>query len=184
MVLASVSNSILVRRTEALPQVEFGQAAIVSSESFEVKTANTIIKEIATPKPKPVTITVISKPAATGSARVVALENYLHKKNSYLADYAQLIVDLSDQYGVDYRLLVAISGVESSYCQVNFRPYNCWGYGRFSWSSPEDGIRGYMAEMNKGYFSQGRRTVETIAQKYNPWPDNWTKKVYLHWNQI
>jgi hypothetical protein len=149
-----------------------------------VKTANAKIKDTVSAKPKVQIVTYTTKPALTGGERSAALKAYLTKRNSYLANHTDLLVQLSDQYGIDYRIVVAISGVESSYCQVNFRPYNCWGYGRFSWGSEEEGIRGYFEQMNKGYFSQGRTTVETIAAKYNPWPENWTTKVYKHMNLI
>jgi Mannosyl-glycoprotein endo-beta-N-acetylglucosaminidase len=116
--------------------------------------------------------------------RSIVLENYLRNRGSYLANHTDLIVELSDYYGVNPKLIVAMAGVESGYCRINFRPYNCWGYGRYSWSSPEDGIRSYMSHMNAGYFSKGARTIEGIASPYNPWPDHYVQKVYIHYNMM
>lgn len=147
-----------------------------------VNLLNKQVKDIRNSSTQPVAYK--PKPALTGEARVTALEQYLQKRGSYLAKHASLIVQLSDQYGVDYRLVVAISGVESGYCKVNFKPYNCWGFGRYSWVSEEDGIRSYFALMNKGYFTKGKRTPETIATPYNPWPDKWAAKVYVHYAQM
>lgn len=125
-----------------------------------------------------------SEPIKPRDIRAIQLENYLRRQGSYLARYTDLIVQQSDYYGVNPRLIVAIAGAESGYCRVNFRPNNCWGYGRYSWSSPEAAIRGYMSLMNKGYFSRGARTIEAIASPYNPTPEAYTKKVYTHYNQM
>jgi hypothetical protein len=123
-------------------------------------------------------------PQAPTDTRVIRLEKFLRGKYSYLANYAGLIVQLSDQYGVDYRLVVAISGVESGYCKVNFRPNNCWGFGNYSWSSPDQALRGYFAAMNKGYFSKGKRAPASIASPYNPAPQQYLRKLMIHYNQI
>jgi hypothetical protein len=116
--------------------------------------------------------------------RAIVLQNFLYTKGSYLANYTDLIVELSDRYGIDPRIVVAMAGAESSYCKINFRPYNCWGYGKNSWRSPEDGIRGYMSLMNAGYYSRGAKTIAGIARIYNPNPEHYTQSVYNHFNQI
>jgi hypothetical protein len=125
-----------------------------------------------------------TEPIKPRDNRAILLESFLRGKGSYLADYTDLIVEQSDYYGVNPRVLIAISGAESSYCKVNFRPHNCWGYGKVGWATPEDSIRGYMAMMNAGYFSRGARTIEGIASPYNPHPVEYTQKVYMHYNQM
>lgn len=197
MIGSAIAGSQLVQKTEAQGISTLTQSDTIQL-SLKVAAVNSEIKEPIAPTPKPTTIPAVKKAlpkspviasspvksGSSGDARAKALETFLRKKGSYLANYTGLIVELSDQYGVDYRLLVAIAGAESGYCKVNFRPYNCWGYGKSGWASEEDGIRGYMAAMNKGYFSKGLRTVEAIAQKYNPWPGTYISKVYYHWNLI
>lgn len=54
----------------------------------------------------------------TKDLRVLALQQYLKSKGSPMANYADVIVSVSDASGMDYRTFVAISGVESGYGRV------------------------------------------------------------------
>jgi hypothetical protein len=58
------------------------------------------------------------------------LVRYLKAQGSPVAtyDYAAQIIDLSSANGVDYRIIVAISGIESGFCNANYKIYNCFGY--------------------------------------------------------
>jgi hypothetical protein len=61
--------------------------------------------------------------------RVKKLEQYLKDKKSPLVDYSEYIVEQADKHDLGYTKIVAISGMESSFCQhvpQNDR-YNCWG---------------------------------------------------------
>lgn len=127
---------------------------------------------------------LVAEPVKLRDGRAIILEQFLRGKGTYLADYADLIISVSDAYGVSYKLLVAIAGVESGYCRVNFKPYNCWGYGSVSWPDPEAAIRGFMQMMDKGYFSRGATTPATIASPYNPNPDQYLQKLLSHYNTI
>lgn len=55
--------------------------------------------------------------------------NFLARNGSPVAnrDIAELIVDLSAQNGADFRVILAIMGVESGFCNASFS-YNCFGY--------------------------------------------------------
>ncbi len=166
--LSTPRNHFSNRITEAADGVQ------VLHESIDLVKTETYSLDTKTP----------DEPIPPRDERAIRLETFLRVKGSYLADYTDLIVEQSDAYGVDYRLLVAISGVESGYCKVNFRPFNCWGYGTYAWNDPQHAITSYMASMYRGYFSRGARTPESIAQAYNPHPGEYTAKVYLHWNLI
>ncbi len=132
-----------------------------------------------------ITVTkTLVEPIRPRDIRAIVLQNFLISKGSYLANHTDLIVELSDNYSIDPRIVIAMAGAESSYCKINFRPYNCWGYGRNSWSSPEESIRKYMYLMNIGYYSLGARSIETIANRYNPHPEHYTQSVYNHFNQM
>jgi hypothetical protein len=163
------------RTNSAYKPLEAADARLELSESTP---------ETSIPTETVAAVSLPSEPIRPRDNRAIVLESYLRSQNSYLANYTDLIVELSDYYGVNPRLVIAMAGVESGYCRVNFRPYNCWGFGRYGWSSPEDGIRSYMALMNKGYYSRGARTIEGIASPYNPWPDHYIQKVYIHYNQM
>jgi len=61
--------------------------------------------------------------------RAAALRKYLRDQGSPLMPYAELIVKEADIYKLDWRLVPAISGIESRFCRI--RPAgtnNCWGW--------------------------------------------------------
>lgn len=124
------------------------------------------------------------EPLKPRDPRAIELQNFLSHCGSYLADHTDQLISLSDYYGIDYRIIVALAGVESNYCQVMFKPYNCWGYGNIGWSSGEEAVYGYTRGMNIGYFSKGRVTIESIAEIYNPNPESFIEKVYKYYYQI
>src|SRR5581483_10427991 len=62
--------------------------------------------------------------------RAQILHNYLESKNSPLANYSQDFIDAADQNGVDWKLVPAISGVESTFGQAEpAGSFNAWGVG-------------------------------------------------------
>jgi len=61
--------------------------------------------------------------------RAQLLKKFLEKRNSPLAKNAATFVNEADKYNIDWKLVAAISGVESTFGQAV--PYNCnnaWGY--------------------------------------------------------
>ncbi len=54
---------------------------------------------------------------------------FLKRQKSPVANYeiASLVVNDSEAAGADYRVVIAISGVESGFCRASFS-YNCFGY--------------------------------------------------------
>lgn len=111
--------------------------------------------------------TKIKEPVKPRDPRAIALEHYLNSQLSPLAKQSDLIVDLSKLYSVDYKMIVAISGLESGYCAENTFANNCWGFGNYSWSSMDTAVKEYFRLMNKGYFSKGMKSIEDIAPIYN-----------------
>lgn len=75
------------------------------------------------PQPRP-TIQYVERT----DSRVIKLKAFLEEKNSPLTEYSEFIVNESDKYGIDYTLIVSISGIESNY-GVQSRCYNAWGLG-------------------------------------------------------
>lgn len=106
--------------------------------------------------------------------RLILIENYLRKFKSPLLPYSRLILSLSDEYGVDYRLVVAIGQQESNLCKkIPENSYNCWGYGIHSkgtlrFESYEEALRSYVKYLREKYFDKGYDTVEKIMSKYCP----------------
>ncbi len=113
--------------------------------------------------------------------RVETLRIFFAKYDSPLQNHAKTFVDVADKYGFDYRMLPAISGVESSfaehYIERTNNPFG-WGSGQIEFASFDEAIEKVGYGLYKGYVLIGRDTVETIAPKYNPpHPIEWSQKV-------
>lgn len=83
----------------------------------------------------------------TTDSRVLALERVFTKHNSPLAPFAKNYVETADKYELDWRLLPAIAGLESSFGNAQLKgSYNSygWGGGRIYFNSVEDGIETVM----------------------------------------
>jgi hypothetical protein len=95
------------------------------------------------------------------------------------------MVQKSDEYGLDYRLIPAIAQQESNLCKIiPPETYNCWGWGIHSrgtlgFNSYEEAIETVMQGLKKEYIDKGYTTPDTIWTKYTPGsPDGaWAKGV-------
>ncbi|MGE5042079.1 MAG: hypothetical protein ACM3IJ_04200 [Candidatus Levyibacteriota bacterium] len=112
--------------------------------------------------------------------RVIALEVVLSKYNSPLADYAKTYVDTADKYGIDWKLLPAISGVESTFGKAlisgTFNAYG-WGSGTIYFKNWEDGIDTIDKSLKNDYMIKWRATdVWSIGKIYAASP-TWATRV-------
>src|SRR3989344_7069236 len=107
-------------------------------------------------------------------AREVIIRNFLERNNSPLAPYSNLLIETSDKYGLDWRLLVAIAMKESGVCKaIPEDSHNCWGWGIHSqgtlmFSSYEEGIETVARGIKDKYVDEGLITVEQIMSKWIP----------------
>ncbi len=111
--------------------------------------------------------------------RVKALENVFSKYNSPLAPVASSYVGLADKNGVDWRLLPAISGLESSFGQrLMPNSYNAygWGGGHIYFDSWEHGIDKITKSLKDRYYARGADTVYEIGPIYAESP-TWAARV-------
>lgn len=118
--------------------------------------------------------------------RVKALEGVFEKYHSPLVPYAASYVSYADQYGIDWKLLPAIAGLESSFGKAQLPgSYNSygWGGGRIYFDSVEDGIDTVLNGLKTRYMSRGATTVETIAPIYSESP-TWAPRVRKFMNEI
>ncbi len=103
--------------------------------------------------------------------RVETLRNYLKSKNSPLAENAQTFVDVADEYGIDYRLLPAIAGIESNFGQVqlenSYNPFG-WGGGYIYFESFEEAISAVGFELYERCVKQRADTPAEIGPSYCP----------------
>ena len=128
---------------------------------------------------------VISMQTST-DARVIALTRVFEKYNSPLAPFSQAYIDTADKYGIDWELLPAISGLESSFGNAQMPgSYNSygWGGGHIYFKSVEDGIDVVLSGLKKNYIGRGATTVESIAPIYSESP-TWAPRVRRFMNEI
>ncbi|HRN70597.1 MAG TPA: hypothetical protein PLS49_05420 [Candidatus Woesebacteria bacterium] len=106
--------------------------------------------------------------------RVAVLKAFFRKHDSPLYDHAEFVVKTADEYGLDYRLIPAISMQESGACKViPNNSYNCWGWGIYGgtitrFSSYPEAIETVSRGLKKYYLDEGLTTPEQIMSKYNP----------------
>jgi len=123
--------------------------------------------------------------------RVIVLEKFLEKYNSPLIGEADIFVRVADKLGLDYRLLPAISCMESTCGKFLIpRTYNAWGWGIYGnnvigFSSWEEGIEKVGEGIAKNYVAKGLTTPEKMAPVYTP-PNstNWRNGVRFFMNQM
>lgn len=113
----------------------------------------------------------------TADARAELVANFLKRHNSPLEPYeyyGQYLVDIADQYGIDFRLVPAIAMQESNLCKVIPEgSYNCLGFGVHSrgtlkFERYEDGFERAARELKANYIDRGLTTPEQIMRKYTP----------------
>lgn len=139
------------------------------SNKFEVRgdsvVANTIQNEVISRKLDP-------------QAQILAA--YLTKYNSPLVEHAQDFVDAARAYDLDWRLVAAISGVESTFGQ-NAYGFNAWGWGIYGnqaldFRSWKDGIFTVSQGLRQNYLNKGLTNPYTINRNYAASP-HWGSKV-------
>jgi len=106
--------------------------------------------------------------------RIANLKSFFRKHNSSLYDYADKIVEVSDKYQFDYRLLPAIAMQESNLCRViPDNSHNCWGWGIYGttvtrFDSYDDAIETVAKGIKRNYIDKGLVTASAIMKKYTP----------------
>lgn len=103
--------------------------------------------------------------------RVENLKNYLESRNSPLADSAETFVEVADEYGLDYRFLPAIAGIESNFGKVqladSYNPFG-WGGGLIYFESFDEAIRTVAFELYERCVKVGADTPAEIGPSYCP----------------
>lgn len=120
--------------------------------------------------------------------RIENLERFFKKYQSPLYRYSADFVDSSDLYHLDYRLLPAIAGKESTFCKSYIRStFNCfgWGSGLYNFSDFSASIYGVGSKISRFYDVS---SIEKIGNKYCPNPScdtkDWTRQVTYFYKQI
>lgn len=126
------------------------------------------------------------KPANGPDWRVAALENFFRKYNSPLVSYAPIFVKQADKYNVDWRLLPAISGVESSFGKRlipgSYNAYG-WGRGHVRFADWENGIETVNRSLRQNYIDKGADSINRIGPIYAE-ARNWSTRVSYFLEEI
>lgn len=137
------------------------------------------MSESATPKK----VTVLS----VNDYRVIKLRKYLESHNSPLSPYASEIVFWADYYQLDWRLVPAISGVESTFGKrIPRNSYNAYGWanGNYSFESWSQSVEVVSETLRTKYKDDGLVTLRQISRRYAPPSSTWTWKVNYFMNDI
>lgn len=115
----------------------------------------------------------VSDEVGAQDARPEIVKQYLKYYNSPLTPYSEFIIQTSDKYKLDYRLITAIAQQESNLCKIiPPNSYNCWGWGIHSqgslgFDSYQEGIETVSKGLRTQYLDKGLENVREIMSKYN-----------------
>ncbi len=152
----------------------------IDNDTFEIEYKQDIEYLTSTPQDDTILESAVSVSTEDmiREEKIQNIKNFLEKRNSPLATYANEFVEAAEYWNIDYRLVAAISIVESGGGKVNFRPYNAWGWGKYGFENWKDGIWSVTEGLATGYISKGLDTPLEIGKVYCP-PSysNWSRKV-------
>jgi hypothetical protein len=123
--------------------------------------------------------------------KIRALEKFFEGYKSPLKKHSETFVKVADQYGMDYRLLPAISCMESS-CgkQLIEGSYNPFGWGIYGsnavyFKNYDEAIETVAKGLKTNYLDKGYDTPQKIAPIYTP-PNhrNWLSGVTFFMEKI
>lgn len=123
--------------------------------------------------------------------RVVKIEAFLKKHNSPLVPHAKEFVIQADKHQLDWRLVVSIAGLESTFGKfIPYNSYNAWGWGiptgqqsGIGFQDWEDGIATVSKGLKTRYVERGLTTPETMGPVYAASP-TWATRVRYFMNKI
>jgi len=112
--------------------------------------------------------------------RLEKLTAFLEKYDSPLVPYAETFVFMADKYQIDWKLLPAITGVESTFGkQIPFNSYNAYGWnnGNYRFQSWEDSIEIVSKALKEKYYNRGLDNPYKIGRVYAPPSPFWGNRV-------
>lgn len=130
--------------------------------------------------------------------KIKALQKFFKFYNSSLQDYAEVFIDASENYNLDWRLLPSLAGVESTFAKFtpSCAPFNPFGWtsstspcGFWRFESFPEAVEVVARELGEGrtYFEfQKEKTIEKLASIYNPLDNTkrWIEGVYFFYYKL
>lgn len=124
-------------------------------------------------------------------ARCEIIRQYLAINKSPLEPHACYIVNIADEYGVDWRIFTAVAQKESGLCKaIPPGSHNCTGWGIHSegtlgFDTYEEGILAWTKGIKENYIDKGYVTVDEIMQKYaHPESTTWADGVNMYMSKL
>jgi hypothetical protein len=123
--------------------------------------------------------------------RIDRLRTYLSMHNSPLVEESAYFVSEADRLGLDWKLVAAIAGTESTFGKrIPAGSYNAWGWGiptgaqsGIAFASWKQGITAVSEGLRYRYIGRGAVTVEQIGRIYAASP-RWAGNVRFFLNAI
>ncbi len=119
--------------------------------------------------------------------RAIKLKKFLESYGSPLAEYAENFIESADKYGLDWKLVPAIAGVESTFGKNipagSFNAYG-WANGAFYFESWEQSIDLVSETLKEKYIDRGLDTPYKMGPVYAPPSKTWAYKVIYFMNKL
>ena len=121
----------------------------------------------------------------TSDTRAERLRMFLESYDSPLAAEADTFVAEADKYNLDWKLVAAIAGVESTFGKhIPTGSYNGWGWGVFTGAADgvhfkdwANGIAVVSEGLRKNYIDRGAHTIYDMGWIYAANGDSWASHV-------
>jgi len=119
--------------------------------------------------------------------RRLELYHFLKEKDSPLTEFSDVFIDAADLWGIDWRLLPAITGLESSFGKRmipgSYNAYG-WGGGYINFYSWTHSINHVSQKLSENYYARGLDTPAKIGSVYAPPTPTWGGRVALIMKKI
>lgn len=121
--------------------------------------------------------------------RVQILKEYFEQYDSPLADSAATFIQAADENQLDWKLVAAISGVESTFGHhIPYNSYNAWGWGVYGdnvirFASFDDAVVTISKGLRTNYYNKGAETVYDVGRIYAASP-TWAQRVSFFMEKI
>lgn len=106
--------------------------------------------------------------------RTSVLQKFFSTYHSPLESEAEFIVKTSDIWGLDYKIIPAISMQESGGCKnIPDNSFNCWGLGIYgknslSFTSYSEAISKVAKTIKESYYKDGLTNITLLEDRWNP----------------
>lgn len=182
--IAALIAGALVLAGIAVPLKAAGGVPFVAGPVMaeaQIRSADTEIHSLARTSREPVYM------GADGQRITTArIQSFLARQRSPMTQHAGSIVAAGIRYGVDPRVVVAISGVESTFGRYS-RGHNAWGWnaGKARWASWPVAIDRYTKALGSAYRSLRHGRFAAASRTYCPPCGNrWGRQALAIFNRI